>query len=509
MATHIIVGGGVAGLAAALTLAERGERPLLIEADAHIGGRLRDNDPTRFAHDGREWQFPAEHGVHGLWQPYVNLLGLLERHGIRPDLQPSLEEGWIMLRGARVRRCAVGSAIRESPLPAPFHYLSLFLRPSFLTMLDIGDIIALPRIFGMLLVAMAYDPLAEQTTLAGQTMADLTRGWPHALRDFFSALLRSGLAAHPEHVPAAGYVAFLRFYTLLRRDAWRFRYLRGTGGEQIAQPMASRLAAIGGTVARGTVTELAQTDGGWRVSFTQSGVAQTAEAGQLIVATDAASAERLLRGSAATAALAADLDFPRSMPTAICRLWFDKQPRSGPASGIISGDVLVDNFFWLDRLQPAFSAWRDATGGCAAELHIYGPPEALAQEDVAILAQASSDAMRAFPELRGALVHAALQRNAASHTVLSIAEPARALGVETPWPGLYCCGDWVAHPNPALYLERAATTGIASANAALAARGRDGVPLLPHPEPEPLAGAMMRGMRRLRRAVVLRATRGP
>jgi phytoene dehydrogenase-like protein len=36
----IIIGGGVAGLSAALHLAERGLKPLILEADERAGGRL-------------------------------------------------------------------------------------------------------------------------------------------------------------------------------------------------------------------------------------------------------------------------------------------------------------------------------------------------------------------------------------------------------------------------------------------------------------------------------------
>ncbi|NJN98307.1 MAG: hypothetical protein HC875_31570, partial [Anaerolineales bacterium] len=72
------------------------------------------------------------------------------------------------------------------------------------------------------------------------------------------------------------------------------------------------------------------------------------------------------------------------------------------------------------------------------------------------------------------------------------------LGIETPWPNLFACGDWVYHPAPALYLERATTTGIAAANTVLSSLGQEPWPLLPHPQPEWLAGQIERGLRGLR-----------
>lgn len=505
----LIIGGGVAGLTAAAHVAARGLSAVVFEADpAFVGGRLKGGAPVTVEHQGRAWQFPAEHGVHGIWSPYVNLLSTLDRFGVAPPLRPSREEGWIFGAGRGVRRAAVGSAIRTSPLPAPFHYLHLFLRPRFLNMLTPADLLALPRVFAGLLVAMAIDPLAEQRSLKDISLADLTAGWSPNVRSFFAALGRSGLAAHPDGVPAAGFIAFLRFYTLMRRDAWAFSYTAGTGAACIAEPLARAAQERGCRVELGARAErLERTPDGWRAHCQTQAGPQSAEARQAIVALDSPAAERLLRASPDTAREAEQMRFPAGVPTAIFRLWFERQPRPGPDSGIVGGDFVVDNFFWLHRLQPEYAAWAEATGGGAVEMHIYGPPEVLAQPDAALLARAITDAQRAFPELRGTLLHAVLQRNPPAHTLLAIGEPGEHLAVETPWQGLHACGDWVYHPAPALFLERAATTGLAAANLALRAAGREPWPLLPHPQPEWLAGRVAAGMLRVRRAVLRRVRR--
>src|SRR5690349_18429135 len=108
----IIIGGGIAGLMAAVHLAERGLQPLLLEAHpTYIGGRLRDGPVVEFEHQGRRWSFPGEHGVHGIWAPYLNLKVTLERYGILPALVRSREEGWIYGQNRRVRYAGMGSAI--------------------------------------------------------------------------------------------------------------------------------------------------------------------------------------------------------------------------------------------------------------------------------------------------------------------------------------------------------------------------------------------------------------
>ena len=124
----VVIGGGVAGLSAALHLAERGLKPLLLEADPRFyGGRLAGGEEIEL----NGWRFRAEHGVHGIWSPYRNLQAMLARHAIRPVLVPAQEESWAYQRDMKTKMAAVGSAIRNSRLPAPFHYLNLFLRPRF------------------------------------------------------------------------------------------------------------------------------------------------------------------------------------------------------------------------------------------------------------------------------------------------------------------------------------------------------------------------------------------
>lgn len=520
----LIIGGGIAGLMAAVHLAERGLKPLLLEADpVWLGGRLKGGPAVEIEHQGQTWRFPGEHGVHGIWSPYRNFQAALARHDMRPVFVPAREETWIFGRGRLIRKAAIGSAIRHSLVPAPFHYLHLFLRPRFLNILTLRDLAAMFRVFGGLISAMAIDPIAEHKSLAGLSLADFTAGWSPTLRSFFAGLVRSALAAHPKDVPASGFIAFLRFYTLLRRDAWAFSYLPGSGGECVSEPLAGVARRLGSEIRQGAkVVTLEQGRNemkhqesrlqsgllnghqGWQIVYEADGQTRMLEAQHVILAVDAPAAKTLLQASPATAEAAGKLRFPTGVPTAIIRLWFKVKPKPMAEAGIYTGDFVMDNFFWLDRLQTAYAEWSRATGGSALEMHIYGPPDLLAQPDASLLARVLIDTYRVFPELRGSLLHSVLLRNEATHTLFSVGEPGQHLGIETPWPGLFACGDWVYHPAPALYLERATTTGIAAANAVLSSLGLEGWPILPHPQPEWLAGKMERGLRWLRLAMLKR-----
>jgi isorenieratene synthase len=242
----------------------------------------------------------------------------------------------------------------------------------------------------------------------------------------------------------------------------------------------------------------------WQVVTEADGKKSIVETDNIILAVDAPAARRLLLRNSTTNPIAKTLDFPTGVSTAIVRLWFEAQPKRMAEAGIFTGDFAMDNFFWLNRLQPAYMEWNRETGGSALEMHVYGPPEFLRQPDALLLARVILDTYRAFPELRGYLIHKKLLRNEAAHTLFAVGEADEHLGIETPWPGIFACGDWVYHPAPALYLERATTTGIAAANALLGNLNREPWPILPHPEPEWLAGKMEKGLQRARHALLKR-----
>ncbi|MCB8945945.1 MAG: FAD-dependent oxidoreductase [Ardenticatenaceae bacterium] len=504
MTQPIIIGAGLSGLTAACHLAERGLPPIVLEADpVFAGGRLAGGETVQVG----EHSFRLEHGVHGFWQPYINLFALLDRYQIDPGFLAAQEETWVHRQHGYVKRALVGSAIRGSWLPAPLHYLALFLRPRFLHIIGWRGFVSLLSVWYSLILAVGIDPLREQQPMAGLSLLDFTKGWSKTVRDFGIGLARNSLSANAADIPMAGFVAFLRYYTLLRRDAWGFFYLPGDAGTCLIEPLQRKLVAMGGEVRGGTaVTHLTRTDDdGWHIHSNQP----TLSTNHLILAADPDNAHKILQQSGLVTE-SDDFYWPRGRATAVIRLWFNRapQPSSSSEAGIFTGDFTVDNFFWLQRLQRPYRAWHEATGGSAIEVHVYDAEEVLAQPNAVLLAKVVGEVTAVFPELRGCLIHQHLQRNSVNHTLFGIGAANKHVGVVTPWANLTCCGDWVYDPAPSFFMERAALTGIKAANRILQEEARPTFALEPYPVPEPLAALVERLMHRGRRRLLARRRGG-
>ncbi len=492
----IIIGGGVAGLTVALHLAERGLKPIILEANERAGGRLSGKDDILI----KGHRFSNEHGVHGIWSSYVNFKHMLKRHEILPQLIPANEEQWIYRANNLVRRAPIGSIIRHSKLPAPLHYIQLFLLPQFWLMLDPRDWIGLFSVWSTLLMAIGIDPFVEDQPLEGLTFGASLKRWGPAMRALFFGLTRNGLSTDPDKVPLAGFLAFLRFYTVMRRDAWAFEYLPNGSGEVIDK-LSARIKDLGGEISYKSRVMRMQRDGDWVAHIESDHVQDSIKAPYVILASDSPAAESIIKNS-----FQADgLFFPHGLGHAVIRLWFDESPRKTPESGIFSGDFIMHNFFWLHKIYEPYRKWHDEAGGSCIEVHVYGPDKVLAQSDAVLITNVLTDFYRAFPELKGHLIKPHIQRNAATHTLPALGSRGTHLGVDTPWENFFCAGDWVWLQNPSFFLERACVTGLEAANRVLSLSGKETFDVQSYPPPEPLAAwiesLIMKGRKKKKRKV--------
>lgn len=482
----VIIGGGLAGLSAAAHLAKRGVMPLVLEADSlWPGGRMCGGAPDSFEYEGKSWAFPSDHGMHAIWGSYVNMRAAIKRL-TSIDLVPSDGEEWINRWGRRVRAYEAGNAIRNSIIPAPFHYIQLLFRPRFWQTITPLDLLSLPGFLFSLGLSTGYDPVKEESRLRGLMMRDYFLGWTPNLKATFRGLGVNLLAAHEEVISLSAFIAALRFYTVLRRDSWAMHYFPEAPSRSYIPMLIEQIREAGGEVLSGTTAmKLSITADGWCVFIEDSRQSSNRKlyTDHVILATGAPAARRLLEGSLDTREEAAKQDFPTAVRNAVIHLWFDNSPRDGTRGGMFTGDFIVDNFFWLHRFYDEFSSWHAETGGSVIEVHLYGSEHMLDHDDKHLLILAANDVQTAFPELRGHFVHGTVRRNSRDQTVFDI-PTTDSLAVETPWANLYACGDWIRYPTPSLWMERSTVTSIAAANHVLGAYDLEPFPIIAPPPPE-------------------------
>ena len=471
--TAVVVGGGIAGVAAATVLAERGIATTVLEREAWLGGRAG-AAPLRLA-SGETVQM--ERGFHAFFRQYYNLRNLLRR--ISPDLDILAPLDDYPVLGPHGQR----QSLADIPRRPPWNIVALTRRTPELTLPALARV-GLREALSML--AFDIDRTYRRHDHRSATeYLDALRFPPPARRMLFDVFAHSFF--NPEgSMSAAELLMMFHFYFTGSREGLIFDVARAPFSTAIWQPLQRYLANLGVRVATGTAARaIRRGQEGWTV---ETGGAQRASfaADAVVLALDVAGLQRLLPhtpfGGGAWADSLASL--ATTLPFAVWRLWLDTPtaPGRAPFAGT-AGVPLLDNISLFHRFEDESRAWADAHHGSVVELHAYAVPETASEAD--IRAALLRGLHRLYPETRAARVvdDAFLLRR--DCPAFAPGSHARRPGVVTPHPALYLAGDYVRIDQPSALMERAAASGITAANAILQRW---------HLPPEPVASVRRTGI---------------
>jgi isorenieratene synthase len=460
-----VVGGGVAGLTAALVLAERGAKVTLFERNSYLGGKLGGWYEELASPHGAPARLPVDHGFHAFFRHYYNLRALLGRLGLDRELAPIGDYRILRGDGSHVSFLDDGAP----PLVNVFKLGAAGLYG--LKDLASGRMARMERFF-------RYHPERTFATDDDRSFADFVReaGIPPTLQLVFNSFSRA-FFADPDRMSLAELIKSFHFYYLSHDHGLCYDYLLGGYERALLAPLRTRLEALGVTLRTGV--EVASLG---RTQEPRGFVVEGSTFDDVVVASPAAATRALLEASPfvreEAPRFASQLATLRSgQRYAIVRLFCEREVgQEHPVFVITDRHQLLDSVTFLHRVDPELAAWAKARGGGAVyELHSYAVPDALPTDAVrdAIVAELE----RFFPALRGAaMVHEHVQVRddfPAFHRGLAADRP----GVETPIDGLLLAGDWVRLPVPAMLLEAACTSGLYAANAILARSGLQAEPI--------------------------------
>jgi len=441
----VVVGGGLAGIAASLALAREGQDVVLVERRPFLGGRV-------FSFVDRETGATIDNGQHVLTGACTRLRALLAAIGSPPHAftrQPRLEVP-ILDDSGRL------ASITAAPLPSPFHLLAGLARYRHLSpresLATARHVAALVRTGGSTRAELDPVPLG--------TWLERRRATPSSIERFWEPLVRPAL-----NVPVARANTPLTAF-FLERALWGGRkggalWLPATGlSDAVGRPALRTLRESEVDVRLATrAREIAVPSG--RVEGVELTDGETIPTGRVVAAVPPHALGPLLGNHASPPGFLLG-----ASPIVNVYLWYDRPVLPVPYAGTFGGPLQ-----WVfDRTR---LLGREAAGG----------------ECLGVSLSAADDAIEAPREELADRIDAAVERflparGPARRLAATVVKEPRATflagpnlagrrsGPLGPVPGLVLAGDWTDTGWPAT-MEGAVRSGEAAARAVMSRRSSE------------------------------------
>lgn len=437
----VVIGGGLAGLAATAALAEVGASVTLLEWRPYVGGRA-----YSYEHPALGEMIDSQHVVLGCC---TNVIDLVTKAGVGDwirwyDALTFLEPG------------GRASELRPGRLPAPLHQTMSFLRAPMLGLRDKAGIARGLMEFLRGYPASDAESFASWLKRTGQTK--------RAVRHFWEPVVVGALNDGFERcsVKYAGKVFHESF--LRSADAGRM----GIPARPLSKffaPVAQWAETQGAEVRLRTKVEglSREPDGDWRVRL---GNGDDLRARAVVLAMDHRGTDRLMRGLAGAEALkreeAAEV---QAAPITTVHLWYDR------AVTELDHAVLLDTRIQWMFQKSKIRGWA-AERGTYLELVISASHAELGMGREAILAAALAELSLFFPKVREArLVKSSVLKEAKATFSVTPGFDRFRPEQATATPGLFVAGDWTQTEWPST-MEGAVRSGRLAAGAVMEERER-------------------------------------
>jgi len=457
----LVVGGGIAGIAAAVGLAERGVRVVLAEAQPQLGGRVR-SWPVTHGVEGVADGVTMSRGFHAFFRQYYNLRALLRR------VDPALTGLTRVPDYPVVMADGATDSFAKVPRTPPLNLLWYALRsPNFgVRGLVKANVAASSRMLD-LDFPQAFDDFDGIS--AEKFLDDL--GFPPAVRHLALEVFTRSFFADPSEYAAGELLAMFHLYFVGSSEGLLFDVATDDFGTVFWTPLQRHLTDLGVEVRTGVRVDRVHfdTQGGVRADIGHDRL----DVDAVVLAADPRSTRRLVADATGMpeAPWRRSLERTGNAPRfVVWRLWLDTPVHPDrPAFLGTGGFPLLDNVSVLERYEDGARRWASARNGSVVEMHAYAVGDGWSEP--ALREELRAELATVFPETRAA-------RLLGDEWLISDDCPSFLPGerlsrpqVRTDDPRLVLAGDGVRCDLPVALMERAATTGWQAANSLLAGWG--------------------------------------
>jgi len=457
----VVVGGGIAGLAAAIGLAERGVRVVLVEAADTLGGRVR-SWPIDLP--GGE-AGTMSRGFHAFFRQYYNLRALLRRTD--PGLTRLVPVADYPLELApSAGRPAVRDSFTGIPRTPPWNLVGFVAASPSFRLTDLARV-DVREALGLLTVSFPRT-FSDLDGVSAADFLDRLR-FPASARHLALEVFARSFFADPRDFSAGELVGMFHTYFVGSAEGLLFDVPDDDYGTALWAPLGRHLAGLGADIRTGTRAEgLAETGHGIVVATSDGDLVADA----VVLATDTRPLQDLVAASpwlepAWSERIGALRVAP---PFGVGRRWLGGRIADLPAFLGTSGYGPLDNLSRLDAFEAGAASWAARTGGTVVELHGY----ALTDTSDVVRDELWRQAATVHPALGGSPVLAEEWLVSQDCALVDTSPWHLRPTVSTPDRRIVLAGDLVRSDWPIALMERAATTGWQAANTLLAGWGMRG-----------------------------------
>ncbi len=441
-----IIGGGLAGVSAAIFLAERGFTVKIFEKEKYLGGKVG-SWPVKFE-DG--YSTSVEHGFHAFFRQYYNLRNLLKKINAYKYLIP-IDDYLILTKdfgnfGFKDISTVPILNILSMAKTGIYSYKDAMLNPGFRKMTS-------------LLSYNREKTFSKFDNVSFKDFADEVK-LPPEMQLMFTTFSRA-FFAEPQYISMAELIKSFHSYFLSNDLGLLYDVLNDDFKDTLWDPAREYLRKYKSSISLDSRITSFKKDG-------NQFIINDERFDYAIIASDIKGTKGIIKNSDYFRTEHPNFynqmsNLKQSQRYSVLRVWIDKDIRQGVPFFIFTDALkILDSVTIYHRMEKTSEEWVKKNSGGIFELHSYAVPDDFPEEE--IRNQFLKEFEEYFPEIKDYKVkYEYLQVKddfTAFHTNLYKNRPT----VKTEVENLFLAGDWVKLENPAMLMEAATTSALYAAN---------------------------------------------